>query len=347
MQRTRSKGSHSKFAITAVALQDHISRNLSLCDPLPERHKSSQRKQKPRKPSAGNTVGQRGHHRDDGPEEKEYVLDPCPPPMTLAQKLGLADAPPAPLTVDEWSRVKWRSVDQGDSSQPCAICREEFRLQPQVLLSCSHVFHRVCLQAFERFSGRKCCPMCRKEQYQTRVIHDGARLYREKSAVRIQACWRGYVVRKWYGEVRKTVPPKDKGLRRKFFEQKFQELSDSLVRSCDTDVEEFLSAIDCELAWSRSALCQFEEQRVSETKEEDWDKIQEKAARQEARDCPICLAPLCLGTGRTEAGGRRGVLLLSCSHLFHRCCLEAFETFCLERRPVCPLCRSLYHKRLV
>ncbi|KAJ8376780.1 hypothetical protein SKAU_G00073600 [Synaphobranchus kaupii] len=340
MQCTRSKGSNSKLAITAVALQDHISRNLQL------HSLSSERKRNPRRSASNNGVRRTSHHRDDGSEEKEYVLDPSPPPMTLAQKLGLAEAPPAPLTVDEWSRVKSRSVDEGDSSQPCAICREEFQLQPQVLLSCSHVFHRVCLQSFEKFSGRKCCPMCRKAHYETRVIHDGARLYRVKCAIRIQACWRGCMVRKWYRQVRKTVPPKDKGLRRKFFERKFQELNDSLVRSCDTNVEEFLSAIDCDLASSRSVFRQFEEQHVSETKEEDWEKIQEKAARQEARDCPICLAPLCVGTGGAEEA-RRSVLLLSCSHLFHLCCLEAFESFCPEGRPACPLCRSLYRKRLV
>lgn len=37
-----------------------------------------------------------------------------------------------PLTVEEWEYVKQRSIKQGDSVQPCAICREEFALQPQV-----------------------------------------------------------------------------------------------------------------------------------------------------------------------------------------------------------------------
>lgn len=37
---------------------------------------------------------------------------------------------------------------------------------------------------------------------------------------RIQACWRGYIVRKWYENLRKTVPPKDRKLRKKFFEEK-------------------------------------------------------------------------------------------------------------------------------
>lgn len=37
---------------------------------------------------------------------------------------------------------------------------------------------------------------------------------------RIQACWRGYVARKKYRKLRKSICPKDKQLRRKFFEAK-------------------------------------------------------------------------------------------------------------------------------
>ena len=38
--------------------------------------------------------------------------------------------------------------------------------------------------------------------------------------IRIQACWRGYVVRCWYRKVRQSLPPKDPNLRKKFFERK-------------------------------------------------------------------------------------------------------------------------------
>ena len=37
---------------------------------------------------------------------------------------------------------------------------------------------------------------------------------------RIQAAWRGYVVRSWYLKLRETVPPNDPKLRRKFYEEK-------------------------------------------------------------------------------------------------------------------------------
>uniref|UniRef100_A0A8D3EFF7 Ring finger protein 32 n=1 Tax=Scophthalmus maximus TaxID=52904 RepID=A0A8D3EFF7_SCOMX len=311
----------NKLVITSAAFQDHITRSLLLSNLSLN-------------PQARRTVQETGLQWQDWREASEYVLDPAPPPLTLAQKMGLVAAPAERLMEDEWMQVKARSAQQGESTQPCAICREEFRLQPQVLLSCSHVFHRACLQAFERFSGRKCCPMCRREQYETRLIHDAARLFRHHCATRIQACWRGYVARKWYRHTRKTVSPKDKRLRRKFFEAKLQELNDSFVRYCHTDTEAFLSDIDRSLSSSRRVFQQLESKSVSEPQENDWDQIQSQVIQRGVRDCPICLTAL-----RT--------VLLSCSHLFHQLCLEAFESFTADSRPPCPLCRSVYHKKLI
>ncbi|XP_010883794.3 RING finger protein 32 isoform X2 [Esox lucius] len=347
------KATSGNLAITSVALQDHISRNvmlqnLSQYDPGKTRCRRTSPETHSKVINVKGTVKQQGSQWQDGPGEKEYVLDPASPPLTLAQKMGLVESPARRLTADEWTQVKLRSVHEGESKQPCAICREEFRLRSQVLLSCSHVFHKDCLKAFERFSGRKCCPMCRKEQYETRVIHDGAYLFKE----RIQACWRGYVVRKWYRHLRKTIPPKDKRLRQRFFERKFQELNDSLVQFCHTDVEAFLNDIDRSASSSRRVFHQFDTEHVLEPQEDEWLKIQEKVIQRDTWDCPICLSALCspsLGTGRTPhwPQSNRSTVLLSCSHLFHQPCLEAFEAFCLEGQPTCPLCRSLYHKILV
>ncbi|ETE72742.1 RING finger protein 32, partial [Ophiophagus hannah] len=301
-------------ALTAVALQDHILhdlqlQNLSLADPLKSKTWSKKNKYRPVNKEKIRAVIDTGlkqtnkqPNNQNNPQnedpEKEYVLDPNPQPLTLAQKFGLVELPAMPLTLDDWEYVKQRSIKQGDSVQPCAICKEEFALQPQVLLSCSHVFHRACLKAFERFAAKKSCPMCRKTQYQTRVIHDGARLFKIKCATRIQAFWRGHIVRKWYKNLRKTVPPKDVRLRKKFFE--------------------------------------------------------EKAFRQDIADCPICIMPLmqpaqlqdglCLDDYQSRP---RQTALLSCSHMFHSTCLQAFEEFSLRERPICPLCRSCYQKKIL
>ena len=71
------------------------------------------------------------HHSAGGPE-REYTLDPTPPPLTLAQSLGLVEAPRQLLTAEEWEGVKVCSKKREDSRQPCPICQEEFGLNPQV-----------------------------------------------------------------------------------------------------------------------------------------------------------------------------------------------------------------------
>ncbi|PNJ31229.1 RNF32 isoform 7 [Pongo abelii] len=280
----KNKGHSSKkdnLAVNAVALQDHILhdlqlRNLSVADHSKTQVQKKENKSLKRDTKAIIDTGLKKTTQCPKLEdsEKEYVLDPKPPPLTLAQKLGLIGPPPPPLSSDEWEKVKQRSLLQGDSVQPCPICKEEFELRPQVLLSCSHVFHKACLQAFEKFTNKKTCPLCRKNQYQTRVIHDGARLFRIKCATRIQAYWRGYVVRKWYRNLRKTVPPTDAKLRKKFFEKKFTEISHRILCSYNTNIEELFAEIDQCLAINRSVLQQLEEKCGHEITEEEWEKIQ-------------------------------------------------------------------------
>ncbi|XP_045352262.1 RING finger protein 32 isoform X1 [Leopardus geoffroyi] len=363
------KGHSSKqgnLAVTAVALQDHILhdlqlRNLSIADPSKTKAQQRDTRSKPLKRNTKAVTDTGLKTTVPGPKvedpEREYVLDPKPPPLTLAQKLGLFEPPPLPLSSEEWEKVKQRSIMQGDSTQPCPICKEEFELRPQVLLSCSHVFHRACLQAFEKFANKKTCPLCRKNQYQTRVIHDGARLFKVKCATRIQASWRGHVVRKWYRDLRRTVPPTDAKLRRKFFEGKFAEISRRILCSYNTNVEELFSEIDRCLAINRSVLQQLEDRCGHELTDGDWEKIQIQALHRETHECPICLTPLPTSADCRQAPVEmlcgqpsREMVLLSCSHVFHHTCLLALEEFSLgDSSPfhACPLCRSCYQKKIL
>ncbi|XP_078580580.1 RING finger protein 32-like [Branchiostoma floridae x Branchiostoma japonicum] len=396
----------SSTTLAAVAFQDHIMRNLSLSDPLRTRrplpvkgHHQRPKHIRPvvdtrrRRPSSDTKT------RKEEIEEKEYVLDPKPQPLSLAQKLGLVEAPKQPLTEEEWQSVKHRASRRDDHIQPCVICKEDFGTQEQVLLSCSHVFHKACLQAFERFSGKKTCPLCRRDQYQTRVIHEGARHHRVKCATRIQACWRGYVVRCWYRKLRQTVPPKDPKLRQKFYEDKFQSITDRIVQSCAYNIDDFLSEIDRSVQASRDVFRFFDENSWKPLSEEEWERIQLRAVERGDTDCPICIMPLtseghssndgpitsqgqtpstrpskrstpqgvkgqrskCSSKGSKDDAQkskvkrsdsdlqvqRRPTVLLSCSHVFHRTCLEAFEEFAVgEGKFVCPVCRSSYQKRI-
>ncbi|CAB4000630.1 RING finger 32 [Paramuricea clavata] len=344
-----SSGSQSKSrsVLNAVALQDHLVKSLSLQDPF-----KTKVNHKPKSNTKQTKTATR-KTKTDVDDNKEYVLDAKPKPLTLAQKLGLVDAPTARLTDKEWQDVKNKSNQRNDSDQPCVICKEEFGTQHQVLLSCSHVFHRVCLQAFEKFSGGKTCPMCRKEQYETRVIHEGRNLWRHKCAIRIQAAWRGYVVRSWYLKLRETVPPNDPMLRRKFYEEKLRSITDRFVMSMsNTEVDTFLAQIDQSVEESRRVMRFVEENSFKTMSTMDWQSVYEQAKERLSSDCPICFTSLCsdmLPQLQPCCGVQdekvRPVTLLSCSHVFHKKCVEAFEQLSLNTYHICPVCRSLYYKK--
>ncbi|KAL4228549.1 RING finger protein 32 [Mactra antiquata] len=281
----KTKGDNT--ALTAVALQDHLVKSLGLNDFIGPRHigmgPAARAKQKKNIKSTIDT-GRFGRNKpkpkQTAPKEEEYVLDPKPPPLTLAQKFGLIEAPDQLLSEDEWKKVKDKSNKRDDSKLPCVICKEDFGTQEQ-----------ACLQAFERFTGKKTCPMCRKEQYQTRVIHEGSRYHRHKCATMIQSCWRGYVVRCMYLKLRESNPPKDPRLRQKFYEEKLHKITDRMVRSCDFDVNNFLREMDRSLEASRNVFKDFDA-RFQQLSDEDWEDIQLKAVERGQVDCPICLTLL-------------------------------------------------------
>lgn len=154
LQGFESKGSNN-LVFTSLAIYDHITStllhpNLPFSDPLVKSKRKTSRNPQERNE-------ERSLPDPNLQEEGEYVLDSAPPPLTLgilntkdvtcvpnnyvpvmlcflciAQKLGLVASPAPGLTEGEWRQVKARSIQQGESGQPCAICREEFLLQPQV-----------------------------------------------------------------------------------------------------------------------------------------------------------------------------------------------------------------------
>uniref|UniRef100_UPI00358E83CB RING finger protein 32 n=1 Tax=Myxine glutinosa TaxID=7769 RepID=UPI00358E83CB len=258
-----------------------------------------------------------------------------------AQRLHLIPAVPPPLSDDEWRLVKERSAHRRDFQRPCAICKEELGIRSQVLLSCSHTFHKVCLQAFEHFSGRKCCPLCRYEEYQARVVHEGTHWYRVRCATRIQALWRGYFARRQYKQKIVALLPKDMYLQRKLHEEKLCALSDQLLQRYETGADQLLEAVDHSVAIYRSLLGQLD----APIGRDDWEKIQFKALRREVVDCPICLTGLTSTTDAESTSDHSPVVLLSCSHLFHGICLQTFETCGDGGLRLCPVCRSTYVKQ--
>ncbi len=291
------KEKNKKSAIITTAFQDHIIKQFDLGlnnkrllqkNPAPKLNVQSKinsglraKNPQPRKTNEDST-------------ENEFVIneDHKPSTKTLAEKIGIVPtAKDDKLNETEWSDIKQKYIDREDFKEPCVICKEALGAAQQVLLSCSHTFHRKCLEAFEKFSGRKSCPMCRKDRYHKRVIYDASKHYKHACAAKIQAAWRGYLVRKWYKTYRKTVPPNNPKLRKAYFEEKLTDITNRLVQTFNYDADNLCSDIDKNIEESRRMLKNFDD-KLKVIDEENWLYLMKKAMLRNNDECSICINKL-------------------------------------------------------
>eukprot|EP00911_Craspedida_sp_UC1_P000110 UC1_evm1s87 len=269
---------------------------------------------------------------------------------------------------------------RGDSSQPCPICKSPFDLNgEQVILSCTHVFHKSCLQSYEHYAGtrRHACPLCRQTHYQARVIHEGARCHLEYCATLIQAAWRGHSVRMKIPTLMKAAKTKTssggssssaafaskpKGVaaaaaaataalqKTKIKEATAAAAAADLSYFTDQVVEKtaaqtgavdgFLEEISANLERSRHAMALATQHLARPLSEEKWTVCEQRARCRDVSDCQVCL------TSCNSNGSDQPLVLLSCSHIFHSQCISSLEKYAgLARRDQqCPVCRSIYQK---
>ena len=261
---------------------------------------------------------------DDDDDDDDATGRSRPIKLTLAQRMGLAEAPEPQLTQSEWDHIAGAARDR--SMEPCVICCEPFRDEQQVLLSCGHVFHRQCLRAWERHSKSRVCPCCRKQHYRKRSIDDGANLYREELATRLQACWRGCAARKVTAKALRHANPQRL---RRYCEDRLGGLTDQLIGHLDaerSEVDKLFDEIDGTIQASRVLM----------GGAVDWLAAERVARERGLGDCPVCLGPL--------HNSSEPLALLSCTHVFHRRCLMSFEAFSITPACLCPVCRAAYTK---
>ncbi|KAK2963273.1 putative RING finger protein 32 [Blattamonas nauphoetae] len=274
------------------------------------------------------------------------------PPITLAQRLGLEPAPAPFLTQNDWKVIKLES-DQRDE-RTCAICRELFGNEDdQVLLPCTHTFHKNCLATFHSFVGNSSCPICRHHNIHNEHIHITSALDQRKneSAVIIQKWWRGYLVRRVY-----RIQPRDQTRRRQLTLRKMSYLSFKMDRNTRQEqkyVNKLLKEVDSNVDQNRHMMAQ--------VIVVDWESVKQRGLVRITEDpnCPICICPLVQvqkiskprpqpkpkQRGKSPSGTTeqfKKLAILSCSHIFHSCCLHSFETLSGQKVPICPICRAHY-----
>lgn len=261
----------------------------------------------------------------------------------LAEQLGIvATDACAPLTEEQWQNIKAISRQRQDAAQGCAICCDAFGLRPQVLLSCSHTFHHQCLTSVEQCIGKSCCPLCRCERYEKRIVFEGQIYWQHRAASRIQAAWRGWRTRRQWAlplERRFRTHPL---LRRRYHLQALAQLTQACVSQASAShgaVDELLREIDSTRLQSQLLRQQI---AVHQAKSAiDWTLIHQRAAArygstssQDADiECAVCLQGL----------DKRPLALLNCTHVLHAACLASLENFCPDNA-TCPMCRQSYVK---
>ena len=257
-------------------------------------------------------------------------IDRGPPPLTLAQRMGLAEKPPPAPTEVEWATAVTTSDLRMDCVEPCAICHTTLGLQKQTILSCSHVFHSECIKRFEDFVRRsrgampRSCPICRREHYHSRRNCRGEESYRYRCIAVVQGLWRGKLARREYVRLRRRRDPK---FAADWYYGKLRQMADHYTASVDRrerEVDAILDGLDRERGIALLAMMG----------PAQWRDVRSTLLSRGVGQCPICMQP--------NATGGRDAAVLSCSHCFHVECIAVYEVYVGEAHPRCPCCRAYY-----
>lgn len=263
-------------------------------------------------------------------------LDKYHKTLDLAEKIGLVEAPPPPLTNEQFETVKIQAQDRGFYNQACPICMEPFGPDNLVLLSCSHLLHATCLMNFRKFARDhyldQRCPVCRSHYEFVQVHAESA--YNSRCAALIQRVFRGYEVRCHLNE----FAPQGSALNRRWVMAKVTHASNRLVSAMEHQsdaVDAMLSAIDADLEYSRQIM------KAAEMREKviDWDKVKKEALERGIGECPVCLRQM----------KEDDCSVTSCGHIFHTHCLKSWLSFCSgsDKPGTCPVCRAIFQWKQV
>ena len=112
---------------------------------------------------------------------------------------------------------------------------------------------------------------------------------------------------------------------------------DKNIKDTEKLLESFLPNLNNVLLQKKHVQVK-EETKTLQKLSEFWQKTKEKALKRCEKDCPICYNPF---------NNEKETYLLSCSHLFHKCCLESFEKFDFSEKMQCPMCRHPNYQKVV
>jgi hypothetical protein len=244
-------------------------------------------------------------------------------PSSLAQKMGIFECKNKRLDLTEWQVIA-RDAERRDE-KACSICQSRFNSDVHVLLSCSHVYHQPCIASYEKFLGKRQCPLCRKVDYQKFQFSRNKEYY----CIIIQKYVRMWLARKRYLVYRRTNVPKNPVLVPKYCIDKLRKLNmrfESQVAKSTTEIANLFAQIDLMMP-TRNLVPKIKATCIN------WPKVFRTATKRGDDNCSICIQMLSLDNPQPS----KPLLLLECSHVYHSSCLGSLEKYTSKRE--CPVCR--------
>ena len=261
--------------------------------------------------------------------------------LTFAEKVGLKKIKNFPLSLEEWKQVELKTIKREDFKGDCPICMEKLSSRESLILSCSHVFHKICLKNFERFSQVTKCPLCRCERYECKTYTKDKEYFVKKSVDIIQRNLRGYLTRyKLYKKIFKNNMPKSRGLRNLYSYWKMRDLTDKMMKEIERQ-NKINQELFNDVLKEHEELIRMEnkekelEEKNKKKEEKNWKNIVNKMEQRDQQVCAICLCEL----------KNKSLYVLDCTHCFHKNCLDSFERFDPYYIKRCPICRANYTKK--
>lgn len=174
--RNRNQASNMINTIDAAALQSEMAKKYGI---------QGMKLKKPARPAVSSAISNQpimiycqscGHNTPQAPFTKVEYCEQCGVfiPLiiqheeSLASRRGLlVELPPKPAPISlkplDWYLIESNIQRKSDPDSSCPICMESFGHGEEVLLSCSHIFHKICLRSFENFmkTNEFACPICR------------------------------------------------------------------------------------------------------------------------------------------------------------------------------------------
>ena len=175
--------------------------------------------------------------------------------------------------------------------------------------------------------------------------------YIDKCVILLQRYVRGFILRYFlYRSLFRNNMPKNKHLRSIYSIWKIKEITNNIVKSIDKknkNVNKMIEKIDEEnkaalkirekLNKENEKLDNIKIKGINNEEGDMWFRIMQDIKKRGDDICPICFVKM----------WNSQVYLTSCSHCFHKNCLESFEKYDNYYQKRCPCCRQGYEKRLM